>query len=91
MELLLVFDIFQIGKVPERIEYGSDNGVEQWDNNHKEKRDEEMMKSNIIILQILLATGVSGEAVSEGHSKKQNIKIDVTNTYSFLLFLTISH
>jgi hypothetical protein len=46
-----------------------------------------MMKGNIIILKVLLATGVTGESVSEGHSKKQNIKIDVTNTYSFLFFL----
>lgn len=46
-----------------------------------------MMKGNIIILEILLSTCISGEAVAEGHSNKQIIKIDVTNTYSNYLFL----
>jgi hypothetical protein len=46
------------------------------------------MKSNIIILKVLLTAGVASKSVTEGHSKKQNIKIDPINTYSFLLFLT---
>ena len=88
LELLLLLDFLEIWQVSERIEDGPYNCVQQWKSNHEKKRDKKMMKCNIIILQILLTTGVSSEGVSEGHSKKQNIKIDVTYTYSFLLFLT---
>lgn len=46
-----------------------------------------MMKSNIIILEILFSTGVPGEGVAEWHSKSANNK-NLCNKHVFIFIIS---